>query len=257
MSAAEVAKDAKIPRTSAYDILNSFVKKNYCFKFETPTKLLYEIIDTHVVESKLKIGIESEYKNKLSDLQECFRYLKPHFKENQAPEYKAEVELLKGYNMYREHKFVDLINSSTKAILIMNRFKGYISNELDNQVAKFYKRGGRWKSIYEASTDFKIKINDKWQSITREGLLKLCKTFIKQGEQIKLLKDVPQIMAVFDEKIVYFSLYDENIKPQDATDIIVKNKRFAKFITELFNVYWDKADTLELLKKQIKSITTN
>ena len=53
MSAAEIAKDARIPRTSAYDILNSFAKKGYCNEIRTPTKLLYEIIDTHVIEDKL------------------------------------------------------------------------------------------------------------------------------------------------------------------------------------------------------------
>ncbi len=62
-------------------------------------------------------------------------------------------------------------------------------------------------------------------------------------------------MAVFDESIVFFSLYDESIPARDMSDVIIKNKRFANFITGLFNMYWDKADTLEILKNELNNKT--
>jgi sugar-specific transcriptional regulator TrmB len=251
MSAADVAKEARIPRTSAYEILRSFAQKGICNEIKTPTKLLYEIIDTNIIQDKIQIDIEKEYKNKLADLTECFRSIKPLFKSKTPPEYRADVELIKGYNRQAEQKFLELVKNSKKAILVMNRFRGNVSTELDDESLKFHKRGGVVKSIYEKNGDFKIKINNKWQSVTHEGLIKLCEEFSKQGEQIKLLNDVPQIMAVFDEMIVYFSLYDENIPTDELSDVIIKNKRFASFITNLFNLYWDKADTIEQLKKQI------
>jgi len=40
----------------------------------------------------------------------------------------------------------------------------------------------------------------------------------------------------------------------EMSDLIIKNKRFAILMTNLFNIYWDKADTIEELKKQF---TTN
>ncbi len=250
MSATEIAKEAKIPRPSVYEILRSFAKKGICNEIDTPSKQIYEIIDSQVIEDKIKIDIELEYKSKMSIAGECFRELKPIYKSKQAPEYKAHVELLKGYNRQREQKFLELVKSSSKGILIMNRFRGNISTDLDDETKKFYKRGGYFKSIYENSTDFRLKINNKWTDVTKEDLIKLCEEFAKQGEQIKFMDEVPQIMAVFDEKIVYINLYDEAIAPQDMTDIIIKNKRFATFMTGLFNLYWDKADALEELKKQ-------
>jgi len=127
---------------------------------------------------------------------------------------------------------------------------------LDDESKKFHKRGGVLKSIYEAGSDFRIKINNKWQNVTHEGLIKLCEEFSAQGEQVRLIDQVPQIMAVFDESTVFFSLYDENIPIKDMSDVIIKNRRFAKFITGLFNMYWDKADTLEVLKKELNNKTT-
>lgn len=251
MPAADVAKEARIPRTSAYEILRSFAQKGICNEIKTPTKLLYEIIDTNIIQDKIQIDIEKDYKNKLADLTECFRNIKPLFKSKTPQEYRADVELIKGYNRQREQKFLELVKSSSTAILVMNKLRGNISVDLDDESLKFKKRGGLIKTIYETSTNFRMKINNKWQNVTHEGLIKLCESFTNQGEQVKLIDNVPQIMAVFDEKIVYFSLFDEGIPYQEQSDVIIKNKNFATFIIGLFNLYWDKADTIEELKKHL------
>ncbi|MGA2667459.1 MAG: helix-turn-helix domain-containing protein [Ignavibacteria bacterium] len=249
MSAADVAKEAKIPRPSVYEILRSFAHKGICNEVKTPTKLLYEMVDTDVIQDKIENDIYKTYTTKQRDLKECFTEIKPLYKSKRPPEYRVDVELIKGYNTHRQYKFLDLIKNSKQAILLMNRFEGNVSPDLDEEGKRFYSRGGKFKSIYETSSNFKIKINDRWQNVTRESLISLCESFEKQGEEIKLLDNVPQIMAVFDQKIVYFRLFDESIPKSERSDIIIKNKKFAEFITNLFNLYWDKADTLENFKK--------
>lgn len=254
MSAAEIAKEARIPRTSVYDILKSFSQRGFCNEVKTPKKLVYEVIESRVLEDKIKIEIDQEYKKRKIALQDCFASIKPLYKSKQPPEFRADVELLKGYNLHREQKFLELVKNSKKAIMIMNRFKGNISLQLDDESKRFHKRGGVIRSIYEGNGDFKLQINNKWQNVTKDGLIRLCESFAAQGEEVRLLSDVPQFMAIFDERIVYFSLYDENIPGKDASDIIIFNKRFAAFIKSLFNMYWDSADTLENLKKQLKKL---
>src|SRR5512147_1009605 len=71
MSAADIAKEAKIPRTSVYDILKNFRDKGYCNEVLTPTKSIYEIIQSGVVEDKVRIEIEQEFKKKQIALQDC------------------------------------------------------------------------------------------------------------------------------------------------------------------------------------------
>jgi len=251
MSAAEVAKEAKIPRPSVYEILRNFAKQGYCTEIHTPTKQIYEIIDTNVIEDKLEFDTTQGYKTRLLNIKSCFNDLKPVFKTKKGPQYINDVELIKGFNRRREQKFIELIKSSTKAILVMNRFSGTVSGQADKESLNFYKKGGKVKSIYESGGNFKIKINDKIQNVTKEGLLHICEEYAKHGEEIRFLNEVPQRIAVFDETIVYISLFDETMSISDRSDLIIKNKIFAAFITDLFINYWDKADTLELLKKQI------
>ncbi|MBZ0203487.1 MAG: hypothetical protein K8I03_10780 [Ignavibacteria bacterium] len=253
MSAADIAKEAKIPRPSVYEILRSFAKKGFCNEITTPTKQLFEVISSKVIEDKLEIQIKSDYENKLTSLKDCFNEIKPLYKTRQPAEYKSDVELIKGFNLHRELKFLELVKKSSKGIMIMNRFMGNVSDKIDNESKKLFKRGGYIKSIYENSTNFKLKINDKWQNVTKQDLITLCEGFVKQGEDLRFLNEVPQILAVFDESIVYISLYDEKVSTRDSSDVIIKNKRFAAFISGLFNIYWDRADSLEMLKKELNN----
>jgi len=251
MSASEIANDAKIPRPSVYQILRNFAQKGYCNEIKSPSKQLFEIINSSVIQDKLMAELTQNYQRDLNALKDCFSELKPLFRSKQPAEYKTDVELIKGHNFHREYKFLELVKNSKKGILVMSRFKGFVSPGLDSESKKLHKRGGYIKSIYENSTGFKLKINDKWQNVSKEDLIKLCEGFVKQGEDVRLLQEVPQIISVFDESIVYISLFDENIPVRDSSDVIIKNKRFASFIISLFNVYWDKADTLEKLKKEL------
>ena len=251
MSAAEVAKEAKIPRPSVYEILRNFAKRGICNEVDTPSKQLYEIIDTHTIQSKLEVDINLEHKTKLINLTGCFDIIRPLYKSKRPPEYKTDVELLRGYNRHRELKFLELVKESSEGILFMNRLRGNVSATLDKETKDFYKRGGYVKTIYEKSTNFRIKINNEYRNVNKEDLIKICVEFTKHGEQIKFLEEVPQIIAVFDHKVVYISLFDEHTPAIDNSDVIIKNKRFATFVTSLFNLYWDNADTLEELKKQL------
>lgn len=249
MSAAEIAREARIPRTSVYEILKSFSKKGICNEIHTPSKQLYEIIESRVLENKIENEMRQEFSLKLALLKSTFKEIRPLFRSTVPPEYSTDVELIKGFNRNRDLKFRELIRNSKNAILYMNRFEGNITENLDKETKKFYKRGGRFRSIYEANRNFKIKINDVWRSVTKEELIKICRKFEKQGEKIRLSENVPQILAVFDGKTVFISLFDENVPKQERSDIIIHNKKFAGFVTEMFELYWNKSEKIESFAK--------
>lgn len=252
MSASDIAKEARIPRTSVYNILRNFAEKGYCNEITTPSKQLFEIIESRTIQQKLELELERNYNKQLTGIKDCFNEIRPLYKTLQSPEYKTDVELIKGYNLSREAKFLELVRKSNKGVMVMNRFVGNVSEKVDKESRNLFKRGGYVKSIYEKSTNFKIKINDKWENVTKQDLIEICEKFTKHGEEIRFMDEVPQILAVFDEKIVYISLFDEKMPARDASDVIIRNKRFASFVISLFNLYWEKADTLELLKKELQ-----
>ena len=249
MTAAEIAEEAGIPRTSVYDILKIFAEKGYCNELETPTKLRYEAIDPEIIEGKIENELNKTFGSQLKTLKSLFENIKPMYKASLPSENKVDVELIKGFNKFRPLKLIDLIKSSQKEILIMNRLEAHISKDLDNEAKKFYKKGGVVRSIYEASLNFKIESGGKWIPATKEELIKLLDSFQKQGEQIKLAHKVPQIMAIFDKQTVFISLIDETVTKNNRTDIIIRNKNYAEYAREIFDSYWNKSMTLDEYKK--------
>ena len=61
MTAAEIAEEARIPRTSVYDILKLFVDRGYVNEIQTPSKLRYEMIDPDIIEGKIENELNKKY----------------------------------------------------------------------------------------------------------------------------------------------------------------------------------------------------
>lgn len=248
MTAAEIAEKANIPRTSVYDILKSFAEKGFCNEIQTSTKLRYEMIDPDIIQGKIGEDLTLHYNKKITELKTSFQTLKELYKANEPDENKVDVELIKGYNRFRVTKFIELLKNSEKEMLLMNKIEGHVSRELDEVVLNFFKKGGKIRSIYEASTNFKFEKFDKWVSVTKEDLIELCEGFEKQGEKIRLAKKVPQNLAIFDGEIVFISLSDLTMPKNNRTDVIIRNKNFVSYMIELFELYWNKGNTVEEFK---------
>jgi sugar-specific transcriptional regulator TrmB len=249
MSAPEVAESAKIPKSSAYDILKSFSEKGYCNEIQTPSKIKYEMIDPEIVKGKLENELDRLYSTKLKVLNSSFEKFTPLYKSEFLSEGKVDVELIKGFNLYRFTKFLDLLKSSKDEMLLMNRLEGHVSKDLDVATKMFFKKGGKIRSIYEASLNFKFEIEGKWVQVTQSDLIELCEKFQKEGEQIRLADKVPQNMAIFDRKIVFISLVDKTKLKNNRTDVIIRNEEYAANQIELFDMYWNKSSTIDNYKK--------
>jgi hypothetical protein len=136
----------------------------------------------------------------------------------------------------------------------MNKFEGRIFKEQDEVTLDFYKRGGIVRSIYEASYNFKIQIDDVWKEVGPEGLIDICESFIKQGEQIKLTNKIHQNMFVFDRKIVFISLINPEMPAHNRrSDVYVNNENYANAMVEYFDSCWNQAETVEQFKNKLKS----
>lgn len=253
MTGSEIAKSAKIPRSSAYDILKSFAQKGICNEIQTSSVVLYELIDPPVVEDKLEKEIRDTAKVRLEKLKDSFEKLQPLFKSKKKEGEKVDVELIKGFNKHRHIKFMNLLKEAKQELLLMTPLLGYVNREADEASKDFYKRGGITRSIYESSYNFKIKFEDTWKTVTPQGLVEICENFIKQGEQIKIANKVFQYMAVFDRKIVFVSLVDPDIPLYNRSDIIVKNVNYANAMVEYFESCWNKAVSVDQFKDKIQS----
>src|SRR4030095_10841288 len=248
MTASEIAKKADIARSSAYDILKSFTEKGICNEIQTSSVAMYEIIDPKVVEDKIEKEIHDTYVNKSTKLKDSFDRLTPIFKAKELEGEKVDVELIKGFNKHRASKFMQLWQSSSKELLLMNRLEGHVDSDTDEYTKSFIKNRGVIKSIYEESYNFKIKVSGEWVNITPDKIADYVSEIHEDGGEVRLAEKVYQNMAVFDRKVVFISLVDPTISRYNRSDIIVKNQNFAESMAEFFMESWSKAFTIEEFK---------
>jgi sugar-specific transcriptional regulator TrmB len=251
MATSEIAKTAGIPRSSAYEILKNFTQQGICNEIETSSVVRYQLIDPKVISDKIENEIRKSFKTKITNLKQSFEVLEPLYRSKEEKGEKIDVELIRGFNRHRDVKFLNLLKGAKKEVLLMIRLESNVSPELDEAALDFYKSGGAVKSIYEASYNFKIQKNNKWENVSPEGLLQLCKGFEKQGEQVKISEKIFQNMAIFDRRIVYVSLVDYSIPRYNRSDVIIHNENYANSMVEYFNICWEKSYTTEEFEKKL------
>lgn len=251
MTPTEVAKEAKISRAYAYDVLKSFSQKGICNEIQTSTIVKYELIEPKVVKDKIEKDIYDTYKTRTSKLSSSFDKLMPKYKSKESEQDFTDVELIKGFNRHRYEKFIELMKETKKEMLLINKLGGYIQNEVDETSMALIKNGCQIKSIYEVSSKFKIKIEDKWVPASDEDLIKIFSDFEKQGEQIRLAKEVYQNMVIIDRKIVFVSLADPKIPKDNRSDIIIKDHYYANSMAQYFEYFWNQSRTISAYKEEI------
>jgi sugar-specific transcriptional regulator TrmB len=251
LTASDIAKKAGIPRSSSYDVLKSFTEKGICNEVLTSSVARYEIIDPKVVEDKIEKEIQDTFKDKMGKLKDSFEKLQPLFKAKELEGQKVDVELIKGFNRHRFAKFMEIFKSAEKEALLMTKLEGFVDSSVDEITLRFLSGGGTLKTLYEASENFKIRVDNKWKQITRNELPDFCQTLVAEGEQIKLADKIYQNMLVVDRKIVFISLVDPTIVRYNRSDIIVKNENFATSMADYFEGCWAVASTPNEYKAKI------
>ncbi len=250
MSASEIAKEAKIIRSSIYDILKSFVEKGYCNEIETNRILQYQIIDPEIILDKIEREYNSNHDLLMTRLKKTFTSLKSIHNNGESKSNEGvNIELIRGYNKHRIAKYLELLRGAKKEICGMYRFKGLVMAESDEVAARFLKNGGVLKSIYQISLDFKIQRGSKISDAKLGDLLAVCRKFEKNGEQIRLSEiNIPN-MTIIDKKNIFITSDDKNIPRQSQADLIFRNSNLAKNMLDLFNYYWEKSLTLKQFEK--------
>jgi sugar-specific transcriptional regulator TrmB len=252
MSASEIAKEAEIRRTDIYDMLKKFVQKGYCNEIDTNRILMYQMVDPQAISDKIIYDINRELKSQISETEKLFVNLKSLFRSKQNDESdKINIELVRGFNMHRDSKYMELISNSTEEILSMNRVEFLISSEFNKTVENFIDRGGKIRSIYEIAFDYKIEKEGVYKNAKISDLFDILKGFEEKGEQIRITENKITNLAIFDKKIVYLHIHDKELPRFNRSDIIVRNQEFAEFMAATFESRWENSITLEFLNTQI------
>lgn len=255
MTPTDVSKEVGISRAYAYDVLKSFAKRGYCNEIQTSSIVKYELIDPKVVKDKIEKDIFDTYRRRTDKLNSAFEKLIPRYMSKVLKQEPTDVELIKGFNKHRFEKFVELMKDTKKELLLINKLGGYIQEDVDDTTRDLVKKNCSIRSIYEVSTNFKIRMDNLWIAASDDELLRIFSNFEKQGEQVRLAKEVFQNMIIIDRKIVFISLADPKIPKNNRSDVIIKDEYYASSMAQYFEYFWSQSKTIidyksELLKKK-------
>jgi len=252
MSASEIAKEAKLIRTSIYDSLKTFVERGYCNEIETSSIYKYQIIDPQVIIDKIERELNESNTARIASLKDTFTEAQKHsgYGENSSPDKEDSIELIRGFNKHRVTKYTKLVADAKKEILGTNRIRGIVTDELKSTANELVKNGGTVRYIYKISVDFKIKKGDKIVQATKDDLINLCKSFEINGEQVRLTEmDIPNL-GIFDGKFAFINITSNipNAKNK-LSDLIIKNSDFVNNIKDMFEYYWSKSMKIQDFEK--------
>ncbi len=251
MTAAEIAKDAKIIRGSIYDILKSFVEKGYCNEIDTNRVLQYQVIDPDVIIDKIERDYKDEYNNKLSQLKNTFKEVKSIYTTQIPAEDKyINIELIRGFNKHRVSKYREFLLSAEEEICGMYHIKGIISEDSAEVANEFINKGGEIRSIYSFNLDFQVEKNGKVEDARKDDFIKVIYQFEKMGEAVRISElNIPN-MTIVDRQNVFISSTDKGVPKQFQADLIMRRSEFAKNMYDLFNYYWNDSMTIDESKKK-------
>ncbi len=268
LSATEIARLANIPRTRVYDDLKSLEDKGLCQVVKGKKKLFSAVDPLQLKDVLLRIGeekiklkrekleqeiekekdkleltIKREKENltlKIKNVDKLIENLSPIYEENKDKDFVLDyIEVLKNTTQV-ERKFKQLVNESETEILslVKHRAGTYFKRKnLINQQVKFgtnaIKKGLVVRCIYEPSPD------EAENKFLFENIID---KYAVSGERIKIMKELPMKMAIFDEKAAIFSLSDPVPRNPQSTSQIVRHPVMAKSLKILFETLWNQAE---------------
>jgi len=255
----EVSKLAGIPRPNAYEALENLMSKGMCVARPGNTKK-YGPSDPAVLREKALLEVskgteielanlkkkEKEILEKASAAKEnidsLISELEPRYEKSALQVSPLEyIEIIK--DPYQIHKrFMQLVPEAKEEILVFTKPPYSVPQEkLKEQVdqqTQILKRGIRLKSIYEVAKDEDEK---RWQ-------LEMINRATAAGEEARVMQELPLKMAIFDSRIVMFTLEDPVSNHTSVTAQVIEHRALAQSLRMLFEQLWQEAQDYHVLK---------
>ncbi len=245
-TASEIQKLVNIPRTKVYEVLQTLIGKGMCAEKKTGHYKKYEAMNPLSVFDKLL----NDFLKKENIVNNVLNILTPIFeqrKENDNPlDY---IEILKNKEEIRK-KYLDFVKNAQKEILCFTK-PPYASTHEDaisggEGQPLINKREGNMKvmDILEYKSTFS-------ESEKEEFVLEVS-NFINNGEDVRIINELPMKLVIFDENITILALNDPVSLKQGITTIVISHPSFAKSLKCVFESFWEKAMSFEEFKNNEK-----
>ncbi|HET7676368.1 MAG TPA: helix-turn-helix domain-containing protein [Candidatus Limnocylindrales bacterium] len=230
-TAAQVARQAALPRQRIYDVLGSLVEKGLA------TSRPGSVVKYAATSPELAIErLLNARRQALNDLEQASRQmieqLTPDFEAGQAHTDPLEyIEVLRDRGAINE-RFDELQAAIKREILVFTK-PPYATPPQENVEGLQVTRTHTARSVYEFS------IFD--DPATIEGV----RRFLEAGEEARFVESLPLKLVIIDESIVMFGMEDPVAGSSDLTIVVVEHPSLARILKVAFETVWSSGLTFE------------
>jgi sugar-specific transcriptional regulator TrmB len=230
-TAAQVARQAELPRQRIYDVLGSLVKKGLA-SARPGTQVKYAAIAPELAIERLV----SAQRDALAELEreaaQIVEALSPEFEAGRAHTDPLEyIEVLRDTAAINR-RFTELQEQVQREILVFTK-PPYAKPPQENVEGIEVTRTHDARSVYELSV-----FDDP---VTTAGV----RRFIDAGEQARFVERLPLKLVIIDETIVMFGMEDPVASSEALTIVVVEHPSLAQVLKIAFDTVWERGLTFE------------
>ena len=230
-TAAQVARQAALPRQRIYDVLASLVEKGLA-STRPGGVVKYAAIAPEAAVDRLVDARRREMADLERDAVEVIAGLAPQYEAGQTHSDPLEyIEVLRDRGAINE-RFAELQAGVKREILVFTK-PPYATPPQENVEGIEVTRTHEAKAVYELSI-----LDDP---ATREGV----RRFIDAGENARFVPEVPLKLVIIDEAIVMFGMQDPVGGQEELTIMVVEHHALAQTLKLAFDAVWSGGLTFE------------
>jgi len=230
-SAAQVARQAGLPRQRIYDVLETLVQKGLAASRPGPHAKYAAIAPELAIERLL-----SARRRELSAMElegaAIVAELMPAYKQGQTHTDPLEyIEVLRDRGAINE-RFAEIQRSVKREILVFTK-PPYATPPQENEEGLEVTQTHLARSVYEAS------VFDDPETI--EGV----RRFVEAGEDARFVKHLPLKLVIIDEHVVMFGMEDPVADSDALTIVVVEHPSLAQVLKVAFTTTWENGLTFD------------
>ena len=230
-TAAQIARQAGLPRQRIYDVLASLVERGLA-SARPGAVVKYAAIAPELAVDRLVAARRNELTDLERDAAEVIAGMTPQFAAGQAHSDPLEyIEVLRDRGAINE-RFAELQAGVKDEILVFTK-PPYATPPQENVEGIEVTRTHEARSIYELS------ILDDPE--TMAGV----RRFIEAGEDARFVAEVPLKLVIIDEATVMFGMQDPVAGREELTIMVVEHHALARTLKLAFDSVWSAGLTFE------------
>ena len=230
-SAAQVARQAGLPRQRIYDVLETLVQKGLAASRPGPHAKYAAVAPELAVERLLgarRRELSAMELNGAAIVEE----LTPAYRKGQTHTDPLEyIEVLRDRGAINE-RFAEIQRSVKREILVFTK-PPYATPPQENQEGIEVTQTHQARSVYEAS------VFDDPETI--EGV----RRFIEAGEDARFVDHLPLKLVIIDEQTVMFGMEDPVADSDALTIVVVEHPSLAQILKVAFTTVWEHGLTFD------------